>query len=336
MKLPEGSSVRAAVNDAAFVLSEAGIGNARAEAQWLLEHVLGHRPRYGERLDREQYQEFFALVGQRATRVPLQHVMGVMYFRHLKLRARPGVFVVRPETEWVAEAGIEAARAWVARGVHPQVLDLGCGSGALGLAVASEVPDTVLTSVDISPEAVALTRENAGLCGVRARVLQADATDSEGLISAFTDDSRMAPHEAEEKYAILEASNKTGMAPHELPENSDGEVREESEEAPHENATPKFHVIVTNPPYVIDPVTQPEAAADPPRALYGGGRDGLDIPRRFLENAAKLLVAGGTLVMEHGETQGETLVAAARDRGFAQAHTESDLAGRPRFLQATL
>ncbi|WP_278971289.1 N5-glutamine methyltransferase family protein [Mobiluncus mulieris] len=325
MKIPEHISSRAAVNDAAFVLNEAGIGNARMEASWLLQHVLEHPPLYDERLDAAKYQEFFALVGQRAHRVPLQHVMGEMYFRGLKLRARPGVFVVRPETEWVAEAGIETAQVWGAQGIPPQVLDLGCGSGALGLAVAAEVADTVLTSVDISPEAVALTQENADLCGIKARVILADATDLGGLISALTADSRLAPHETDRKAAATEGECQTEAAPHESENNGANETK----------ATPKFHVIVTNPPYVIETVTQPEAAADPPQALYGGGTDGLDIPRRFLENAAKLLVAGGTVVMEHGETQGEALVVAARDLGFGRAHIEKDLAGRPRFLRAS-
>lgn len=293
VKIPASTAVQHALNEAAFVLHEVGIGNGRVEALWLAEHILGHRPGYGERFNSQQYQDFFALVGQRAQHVPLQHVMGVMFFRNLKLRARPGVFVVRPETEWVADAGIEAARAWVSRGVSPQVLDLGCGSGALGLSVASEVPNVVLTSVDISPEAVALTRENAGLCGVAAHVLQADATDFVGLTAALGTDLKLTPHEP-----------------------------------------PKYHVIVTNPPYVVDSVTQPEAAADPPVALYGGGTDGLDIPRKFLNNAAKLLVSGGTLVMEHAETQGEALVEWALQQGFTTAKTETDLAGRPRFLHA--
>lgn len=289
MQIPNNVAARSAINDAAFILSESGIGNAHGEARMLLEHVLGHRPGYGERLSSVEWQQFFALVGQRATRVPLQHVMGVMYFRHLTLHARPGVFIARPETEWVAEAAINAAKSWVNRGVAPRVLDLGCGSGALGLSIVSEVPQSVLTSVDVSPAALALTEENAKFVGVSTRIIHADATDPDSL-----------------RTKLLETE-----------------------------IEPAFHVIATNPPYVVEPVTQPEAAQDPATALYGGGPDGLDIPRQFLKTAAALALPGATIVMEHAETQGEALIQAARNLGLSGAQTGCDLAGRPRYLVAT-
>lgn len=288
MQIPQHAAARSALNDAAFVLSEAGIDNAPGEARLLLEHVLGHRPGYGERLDGPTWRRFFELVGQRATRVPLQHVTGIMYFRHLTLHARPGVFVARPETEWVAQAAIDAAADWVRQGVAPRVLDLGCGSGALGLSIASEVPGSVLTCVDVSEAAVALTTENARFTGVSARVLLADATDPQAL-----------------RNALVQA---------EIP--------------------PEFHVIATNPPYVVDPVTQPEAAQDPQLALYGGGTDGLKRPRAFLAAAAAVAAPGATIVMEHAESQGAALVKAAQALGLSDAQTGVDLAGRPRFLRA--
>ena len=316
--MPDNVSVRQALNDAAFVLSEAGIGPARHEARLLLEHALGRPFGSAERLTGPEWNRFFSLIGQRATREPLQHVMGVMFFRYLTLRCRPGVFVVRPETEWVAEAGIAAARDWVNRGVAPRVLDLGSGSGALGLALASEVPQVRLTSVDVSSAAVVLTRENAALVEVSATVLQADATDAPAL--------RLTLAEAGLADASPVKASTTGAS--EVAETGAVPVLQDSE------FSPSFEVVVTNPPYVIDPVTQLEAQRDPELALYGGGPDGLDLPRKFLDTAATLLVPGGTLVMEHGETQGEALVAAALAAGFRTATTGRDLAGRPRYLHA--
>lgn len=332
MNIPESTSVSHAINEGAFVLREAGIGNGRTEAFWLAEHVLGHRPclsasggstgdfrknrvgEPGERFTSAQYQEFFSLVGRRAQRIPLQHVMGVMFFRKLKLRARLGVFVVRPETEWVAQSGIQAAGEWVRQGVSPRVLDLGCGSGALGLAVANEVPGVELTSVDVNAKAVALTRENAKRCGISARVLQADVTNPTELLTALADISGMAPGGKEIK-TVMGLKGKNPLATGE---------------------TPRFHVIVTNPPYVIDPVTQPEAAADPPEALYGGGSDGLEIPKKFLATAVKLLAPGATLVMEHGETQGQALRLEAQRHGLCKIRTQTDLTHRPRFMEALM
>ena len=97
-------------------------------------------------------------------------------------------------------------------------------------------------------------------------------------------------------------------------------------------------VLVSNPPYIppdavpVDPEVRDH---DPDLALYGGGADGLDIPRAVIEAAARLLKPGGLLVMEHAEVQDAQARAAAEHSGaFAQVATLPDLTGRPRMLVA--
>ncbi|MGO1458863.1 MAG: peptide chain release factor N(5)-glutamine methyltransferase [Flaviflexus sp.] len=92
-------------------------------------------------------------------------------------------------------------------------------------------------------------------------------------------------------------------------------------------------VVVSNPPYVPPSEVPPEVGQDPSRALWGGGEDGLEIPRALVARARQLLKPGGVLVMEHDENQGEALVECARELGMT-GRTEPDLAGRPRFLYA--
>lgn len=96
--------------------------------------------------------------------------------------------------------------------------------------------------------------------------------------------------------------------------------------------------IVSNPPYVpLGAVPQDEEVRrhDPPRALYGGGEDGLDLPRAVIAWAHRLLRPGGLLVMEHADVQGEaTRALAARIGGFEDVATCRDLTGRDRFLVA--
>ena len=80
---------------------------------------------------------------------------------------------------------------------------------------------------------------------------------------------------------------------------------------------------------------QEEARRDPPLALYGGGERGLVMPLGILRRAAVLLCPGGSVLMEHHETQGEELSAAARASGaFADVRVLPDPAGRDRFLAA--
>lgn len=95
-------------------------------------------------------------------------------------------------------------------------------------------------------------------------------------------------------------------------------------------------LVVTNPPYVpsCEAPTQPEAQHDPAIALYGGGDDGTRIPKLLIDRSRDLLVKDGLLAMEHSASQAQTLKEYARDRGFTQVRTFSDLAGVPRFLFA--
>lgn len=99
-----------------------------------------------------------------------------------------------------------------------------------------------------------------------------------------------------------------------------------------------FDAVLSNPPYVpADAVPRDQEVRDhdPRHALYGGGQDGLDLPRTVIARAAALLRQGGTLIMEHADVQGEATRALATEHGgFEQIETAPDLTGRDRFLIA--
>lgn len=99
-----------------------------------------------------------------------------------------------------------------------------------------------------------------------------------------------------------------------------------------------FDAVLSNPPYVPDQAVprDPEVREhDPHRALYGGGPDGLDLPRLVIERAARMLRPGGVVIMEHADVQGAAGRAIAHDHGgFEQISTAEDLTGRDRFLIA--
>ena len=96
------------------------------------------------------------------------------------------------------------------------------------------------------------------------------------------------------------------------------------------------HLVVSNPPYVPDDARLPREVADhdPPLALWGGP-DGLDVVRGLLRTAARLLVPGGWLGIEHADQQGTALPALVRGAGgWADVADHPDLAGRPRYTTA--
>jgi release factor glutamine methyltransferase len=96
-------------------------------------------------------------------------------------------------------------------------------------------------------------------------------------------------------------------------------------------------VVVANPPYIPDgarPVDPEVADHDPGFALYGGGVDGLDVPRGVVSSAHGLLKARGLLVMEHGDAQGLRARRLVEGSDWNDVRTAEDLTGRPRALVA--
>ena len=154
-----------AVEAAAGVLHAAGVVSPRVDAELMLGHLLG--------LSRGQIQakvvmdaelgpdilaQFTEMVERRAAREPLQHITGRAPFRSMELEIGPGAFVPRPETEQVAQFAIDALRA--AGTPNPIGVDLGTGSGAIALAMATEVPHARVFGVENSPEAFIWARRN--------------------------------------------------------------------------------------------------------------------------------------------------------------------------------
>lgn len=96
-------------------------------------------------------------------------------------------------------------------------------------------------------------------------------------------------------------------------------------------------VVVSNPPYIPDDAIprDPEVRLHDPAAALYGGPDGLDVVRAVSATALRLLRAGGTLVLEHGELQGEDIRALLTADGWRAPATTPDLTGRPRTTTAT-
>lgn len=158
-------NLRALLDHAVDVLTTARVPSPEADSELLVAHVLGlsrgqvqARAVTGTQVDAEQRHAVLELVERRAAREPLQHLTGVAAFRSLELHVGPGVFVPRPETELVAQVAIDALLA--VPGGAPRAVDLGTGSGAIALALATEVLHAEVFAVEVSPRAFIWAREN--------------------------------------------------------------------------------------------------------------------------------------------------------------------------------
>ena len=145
--------LKATINKAATLLTEAKVSSPQVDAELLLAHVIGvERSQLLTMADLtdEQLVDFESLVARRANRVPLQHLTGIAYFRHLELAVGPGVFVPRPETELLVEAAVKHLKNL---GSPRIAVDLCAGSGAIALSLALEVPGTSVHAVELSDDA---------------------------------------------------------------------------------------------------------------------------------------------------------------------------------------
>lgn len=162
----------AEVAQATLRLADAGVPSPRFDAEELAAYVHGvKRGELHSVADGDFDARFWEAVARREAREPLQHITGRAFFRYLELEVGPGVFVPRPETEVVVGWAIEALRAMDV--AEPLVVDLCTGSGAIALAVAQEVPRSVVHAVELDERAFGFAQRNAA--GSRVRLHQGDA-----------------------------------------------------------------------------------------------------------------------------------------------------------------
>lgn len=277
--------IKALLRDAKLRLTESGI--SEVDAEHLLAYVLGlsrmdlHNPVLVETTlagvsDTDVLEEqFFVLLVRRINHEPLQYLTGIAHFRYLELQVGPGVLVPRPESELLVDAVLAHIKNLPA---PVSVIDLGAGSGALALSIATEAPHTRVIAVEKSPEAIFWLKKNISVIAENVRVVEGDVCD---VLPGITCD-----------------------------------------------------VVIANPPYIPDAQVLPrDVAGFEPHAALFGGPTGMELPRLFINAAARLLKPAGVLVIEHTEEQG-VAIASELAVDFEDIALHDDLVGRPRWTSA--
>ena len=169
-----GGSVASARRDLARRLREAGVDSPELDARLLLGHALGlehaalaaqaERP-----LSPAEAAAVAALAARRLAGEPVARILGTREFWSLPLALNPHTLVPRPETETVVEAALAVIDRDGTRGHPLRVVDFGTGSGALLLALLSELPAARGIGTDISPEALVCASRNAHVLGLGSR-----------------------------------------------------------------------------------------------------------------------------------------------------------------------
>jgi len=183
-------SIAAARHVLAGRLRRAGIESAETDARLLIGHALGidraELMAHGDRvLDEEEIRAIDVLAARRLKREPVARIIGVKEFWSLSLQLSPAVLVPRPETETVVEAALYGSERDAWRKKQLRVLDIGTGSGALLLALLSELPNAFGIGTDISTAALEVARANAKRNRLAARCAFVACNIAEGLQDRF-------------------------------------------------------------------------------------------------------------------------------------------------------
>ncbi len=232
------------------------VPDARLSAELLLSRVLNLRRldlylQFERILTPPELTHFREFIQRRTKYEPVQYILGEQDFMGLTFMVTPDVLIPRPETELLVEAVLNEIQSRKAHNLS--ILDVGTGSGAIGISLAHFCRECKVTANDKSNPALKLARKNSDNLG--------------------TDNVTFVLGEATALPSLL--SN-------------------------------KFHIIVSNPPYVADDQYRklnPQIRKYEPREALLGGRDGLDFYRSFIPLIPDLLQSGGTVFMEIGYDQ---------------------------------
>lgn len=316
------------LNEGSSMLQQAGDTDAENDAKLLLlnafdlnlVHFLMDRLRPLSETDvavQEQIQNYRAMVAKRASRVPLQQILGSQEFMGLDFFVNEHVLIPRQDTETLVELVLEEQQGKQQeeqqekqqeqqpeeqqkkqreqqseeqqkkqRGQKPEkprkLLDLCTGSGCIAISLAVKGGFESVTATDLSEEALKVAERNARMHQVPIRFFQGD------LFSA-------------------------------LPQS---EVK-------------TFDIIISNPPYIPTAVIatlEPEVREHEPMMALDGTEDGLKFYRQIAKEAGSWLKPGGSIYLEIGYDQGEAVSGLLEDAGFTNVRVVKDLPGKDRVV----
>lgn len=285
-------------------LARQGCGEARATMQHLMAHVL-HCNRtalysqFDKPVEEAQLEPLRELLKRKAAGEPLQHLLGSTEFFRRDFLTDARALIPRPETEELVEMVLNRIPSRPVR-----VLDMGTGSGIIGITLALELKERAREVVlaDISPQALDLALENAMRLGAKVSTIQTDLFENIPLSKQNT------PQDGEETQP---------NAPVGVSEDAGQEMR--------------FDAIVANLPYIAEgEELSPEVMRDPHTALFGGPR-GWEVIERFLSRARDYLNENGFVALEIGYDQAPTVTQIMDGYGYNYIEVQKDMSGIARF-----
>ena len=270
-----------------------GIPDARLDAEYIISYGLKMKNRMDLYLNFEkpltpaELDVLRTMVARRATREPLQHIIGDTSFRGFIIKCDRRALIPRPDTESLVDMAADSLK-----GVEkPFIVEIGTGTGAISIACAKEIAGAKVLATDVSEDALALARTNA---------------EANGLAGSSSEQSATASADSTASANSANAASSLTFTQGDLLNAVTAEVLSKVAG----DASAKIDCLVANLPYIPDGEKdnlQPEVAKyDPALALFGGA-DGLDLVRKLLQQTEGKLKPGASILLEIGSEQGEML-----------------------------
>ena len=321
-------TVLEAIQKSAEFLGKKGVESPRLQIELLLAHLL-KMPRmklylnFERTLTPPETDALREFVKRRGQREPLQHIIGSTSFCDYEIAVNRNALVPRPETELLAELGWQFLNQ-LSEGRVPRVpnqgvengdsqssslrvLDFGTGTGCIAIALAAKCTNAKITALDLSAEALALTKENAARNHVTEQI-------------EFLHGDGFAAFQSE------------GQVPR-VPIENDGDSFNSS------LRNWEFDLIISNPPYIPSAeiaTLQPEVRDFDPPAALDGGADGLDFYRKLAAEAKPFLKPDGKIMLESGDGQAEAVKNIFENEKWIVEAVKEDYSQRARILIARL
>ena len=168
---------------AARELKEAGVPDPEYDSSAMLSHLTGEPPMalrvgFSTVISEQEAAAFAQMMARRKKREPLQYILEETNFGVYAYTVRPGALIPRPETQELSEWASSWLSEWIYQRMpdppRPEVLDLCCGSGCLGISLKMNLPHVRCTLADLSPEALAVARGNVMDFGLECEILEGD------------------------------------------------------------------------------------------------------------------------------------------------------------------
>ena len=293
------------LNEGSAALQQAGDTDGENDAKLLLfeafhldlVHFLMDRLRPLSEQDakvQEQIRTYREMIEKRASRIPLQQILGSQEFMGLDFFVNEHVLIPRQDTETLVELVLQEQQ-----GPEKKLLDLCTGSGCIAISLAVKGGYRSVTATDLSEEALKVAERNAKMHGF--------------AVVSYTE-TQDAPEQAGHSFIFRQGDLFTAML--------------QSEAGTFDIITSNPPYI----PTAVIATLEPEVREHEPMMALDGTGDGLKFYRRIAKEAGAWLKPGGAVYLEIGYDQGKAVSELLSEAGFAKIRVVKDLPGKDRVV----